>query len=140
MRYLLLSLVLLFCSCWGGKSESKGSAQVVNSLLEVELPAAFDAVADTMHLGLLREGEIISGSFTLSNKGSEPYVIGDVTTTCGCTDVEYDRKPIVAGESSVVKFTFNSSGKFGAQIQYFSLIFAGGERLRVFFDADVETK
>ena len=39
----------------------------------------------------------VSCTFNLTNKGSKPVVIYNVTTTCGCTDVEWTREPIRAG-------------------------------------------
>lgn len=46
--------------------------------------------------------------FTLSNKGKSPAVIYNVTTTCGCTDVEWTREPIRPGASGKISVTYSN--------------------------------
>ncbi len=64
-------------------------------------------------------GDILLGSgpvtctFTLSNNGDKPAVIYNVTTTCGCTDLEWTREPIRPGKKGEVKVTYsNDEGPF----------------------------
>lgn len=59
-------------------------------------------------------GEIMLGSgpvsctFNFENKGSKPVVIYNVTTTCGCTDVEWTREPIRPGGKGEIKVTYSN--------------------------------
>ncbi len=46
--------------------------------------------------------------FILTNTGDKPLVVQDVTTACGCTRVEYDKRPVRPGDSLELKVTFTA--------------------------------
>ena len=50
----------------------------------------------------------VSCTFTLKNTGSKPAVIYNVTTTCGCTDVEWTKEPIRPGKTGTVSVTYSN--------------------------------
>lgn len=50
----------------------------------------------------------VSCTFNLTNKGNKPVVIYNVTTTCGCTDVEWTREPIRAGGKGEITVTYSN--------------------------------
>lgn len=52
--------------------------------------------------------------FTYTNNGSQPLMIYDITTTCGCTVPEYSKEPIAPGSTGKVKVTFDPLGRPGA--------------------------
>ena len=56
---------------------------------------------------LLANGPV-SCQFSLKNTGSKPAVIYNVTTTCGCTDVEWTREPIMPGKSGKISVTYSN--------------------------------
>lgn len=45
---------------------------------------------------------------TISNTGNVPLVINDVTTSCGCTTVEYTKEPIMPKKSGILKITYQA--------------------------------
>ena len=59
-------------------------------------------------------GDILLGSgpvtctFTLKNTGDKPAVIYNVTTTCGCTDVNWTKEPIRPGQSGKISVTYSN--------------------------------
>lgn len=55
-----------------------------------------------------------TATFYYSNQSDTPLVIVDAKTTCGCTKVEYPKKPIKPGESDSLTVTFlaKSEGAF----------------------------
>lgn len=59
--------------------------------------------------------------FILSNTGNVPLVIMDVTTSCGCTSVEYDKEPVKPGEEMklIVKYKADEPGYFSKSIKVF---------------------
>ena len=57
---------------------------------------------------ILLDNGPVSCTFTLSNKGNKPVVIYNVTTTCGCTDVEWTREPIRAGGKGEITVTYSN--------------------------------
>ena len=53
--------------------------------------------------GSIRKGSTNSADFTISNTGSNPLVILRISTSCGCTDVTWDRQPIAPGQTTTVR-------------------------------------
>ncbi len=47
-------------------------------------------------------------TFTLKNTGSEPLVIQDITTSCGCTTVTYSKEPTQPGNKSVLDVVYKA--------------------------------
>ena len=61
----------------------------------------------------------VSHVFLLTNKGSKPLAISDVSVWCGCTTTEFSKEPIRPGQTGRVKVTFNPSyrpGKFSKEV------------------------
>ena len=50
----------------------------------------------------------VSCTFTLKNTGNKPAVIYNVTSTCGCTNVDWTREPIRPGESGKISVTYSN--------------------------------
>lgn len=50
----------------------------------------------------------VSCTFNLKNTGKQPVVIYNVTSTCGCTDVEWTREPIRPGQSGKISVTYSN--------------------------------
>lgn len=51
--------------------------------------------------------EVVSHSFTVKNNGNETLVIAEVTTSCGCTTAEIDKKKISPGDEATLTVTFD---------------------------------
>lgn len=65
--------------------------------------------------GDITQGERVEHVFEFENAGTEPLILSDVRTTCGCTAPEWPREPIAPGTKSKIKVVFNSAGKMGMQ-------------------------
>lgn len=50
----------------------------------------------------------VTCEFTITNKGDKPAVIYNVTTTCGCTDVEWTREPLKPGVKGKISVTYSN--------------------------------
>lgn len=50
----------------------------------------------------------VSCTFTVKNIGDKPAVIYNVTTTCGCTDVEWTKEPIRPGKEGKISVTYSN--------------------------------
>ena len=61
-------------------------------------------------------------TFLLTNIGKSLLVIHDVTTSCGCTQVEYDKRPIVPGKSTILTVHYEAEevGYFNKTIDIYS--------------------
>ena len=57
---------------------------------------------------ILLDSGPVSCTFTLTNTGDKPVVIYNVTTTCGCTDVDWTKEPIRPGKKGTVSVTYSN--------------------------------
>ena len=60
----------------------------------------------------------VTAEFVLKNDGRKPLVINNVLKSCGCTEVEYPKTGIAAGESFVIKAVYDAKqmGSFTKQV------------------------
>ena len=98
-----------------------------------------EGARDTLHFGRMRQGEIIQKQLRIQNESDGPMVILRHVTSCGCTTVNYDRKPIAAGESTIIDFEFNSRGEVGWQMKLMEFYFAEKDTpLKIYIEAEIE--
>lgn len=50
----------------------------------------------------------VSCTFTITNTSDKPAVIYNVVSTCGCTDVEWTREPIMPGKKGKISVTYSN--------------------------------
>ena len=50
----------------------------------------------------------LSCAFTLTNTGQDPVAIFEVVSSCGCTDVQWTREPILPGKSGKISATYKN--------------------------------
>lgn len=60
------------------------------------------------------EGGVVTTTFTFKNISDKPYIIRNVSVSCGCTTPEYDKAPVMPGKSGVIKVTYDPYGRPGA--------------------------
>ena len=65
--------------------------------------------------GDIQQGDRISHTFKFTNTGSQPLLISEVKTTCGCTATNWTREPVAPGATGEVSATFDSAGKRNIQ-------------------------
>lgn len=56
----------------------------------------------------------VGATFNVTNRGTQPLIITEVATSCGCTEAEWTMTPIAAGETGSITVTFDAMqlGKF----------------------------
>lgn len=69
------------------------------------------------NFGDIKQGDVVSYDFKITNNGGDVLKIIDVRASCGCTAAQPDKKELKPGESTTIKVTFNSKGRKGAQIK-----------------------
>ena len=62
----------------------------------------------TIDFGSFPQSEKQERSFVLTNTGNQLLVIQDVTTSCGCTKVEYSKEPVRPGASLELKVIYEA--------------------------------
>jgi hypothetical protein len=92
-------------------NDGKDSAQIIPTK---GFPK-FEFVKEIHKFGDIYEGEIVVYDFFFKNVGSKDLVIKDIETSCGCTAVKWEKKPLRVGEESHITVEFNSKGRYGKQ-------------------------
>jgi len=52
-------------------------------------------------------------AFKYKNTGSDPLIISDIKTACECTLADWVKKPIMPGQTGIVKAGYKYKGKVG---------------------------
>jgi hypothetical protein len=71
----------------------------------------YEFVATKIDLGTMKDGDVKKFNYTIKNTGTEPLMIGNVQTSCGCTAPYFPKEMIVPGDTGIITLTFNSAGK-----------------------------
>jgi hypothetical protein len=103
------SLILFFTIIFGQSFAQKETVQKPLSNANIQFTEKqFD-------FGDIVQGETVSHVFKFVNTGSEPLIVLDVQTTCGCTAPQWPKTPIPPGETGEIVVKFNSTKKIGRQ-------------------------
>ncbi|MBT4411596.1 MAG: DUF1573 domain-containing protein [Bacteroidetes bacterium] len=67
------------------------------------------------NFGIVKEeGGLVYHTFNFTNNGSDPLVINNVRSTCGCTVAEWTKEPIMPMGKGTVKVSFDPQNRPGA--------------------------
>ena len=136
MTRIFVAMVALMAVACGSRDATKNAGGAVFDIS----PEIVEARADTLvDIGTLRSGEVIKYDARLRNTGSEPLVIKNISTSCGCTSVEYEKQPIAPGAEGSFSFKFDSRGMWGVQRKLIDIhTSAGSYPFRMTVQAEVE--
>jgi len=82
--------------------------ELISLILAATLPLlSFDKTVHDFGTISIKDGPV-SCSFEVRNDGQEPLLIEMVTTTCGCTKVEWTRKTIAPGASGTISVVYSN--------------------------------
>jgi hypothetical protein len=75
-----------------------------------------------INYGDLMQGDNGLRIFKFKNTGNAPLVISEVQKTCGCTSPDYTKTPIMPGETSEIKVSYDTNriGQFTKFVTVFS--------------------
>ena len=65
--------------------------------------------------GEVDAGAVLKHTFSFTNTGAVPLIIGDVRSTCGCTVADWPRHPILPGKVGKIPVSFDTKNKNGRQ-------------------------
>ncbi len=63
------------------------------------------------NMGEIPQGIPKAAQFTLSNEGNEPLIISSAQASCGCTNLNYSKEPLLPGKSTTISATYNAAVK-----------------------------
>jgi len=100
---LMLNFILSYAQNVNQDPVSKTDTQ-----LKVNGPVAkYDKT--TFEFGDLTQGNPGTASFMLTNDGNEPLIISSANASCGCTNLNYSKDPILPGKSITISATYNAA-------------------------------
>ncbi len=67
------------------------------------------------NFGFVKKGEMVKIIYEISNKGNAPLLINEIEISCSCTTAEYDKKPMLPGQSSTVTIFFDTKTVYDRQ-------------------------
>ncbi len=122
-KYSALALTaILFFSCGNAQKEKVEAATIgpaavaTDSLSKAAAQLGKVEFAESaFDFGQVKEGEQVKHTFVVKNTGDAPVIISKVTASCGCTQPEFSKSPILPGGTSEIHVTFNSEGQVGKQ-------------------------
>jgi len=93
--------------------------------------ADFKFETEEYNFGSIVQGESVTYEFKFTNSGTEPLIISKAEGSCGCTVPIWPKEPIMKGQTSTIKVTFNSTGKMGVQDKTVTLTSNAKQNTRV---------
>ena len=72
--------------------------------------------------GKINTGDKVTYDFKFKNTGEADLIISDARGSCGCTVPDYPKTAIKPGESSKIKVSFDSKGKYGKNKKTITLV------------------
>jgi hypothetical protein len=76
---------------------------------------------NTFDFGSVTEGDVVEHTFKFKNVGSQPLVISNTTSSCGCTTPEWPRDPIAPDSTASIQVRFDTKHKVGPQMKSVSI-------------------
>lgn len=76
----------------------------------------------TYDYGTIDQGSDGTHDFVFHNTGTEPLLLNNVRSSCGCTIPEWPKEPIPAGTTGAIKVSYNTriTGSFTKSITVYS--------------------
>ena len=109
----------------GEKIGSINESNVLNTMVDIDKTAA--------SLGDFAWQEERKATFTLKNMGNKPLFISDVTSSCGCTSVDYSKEPVNPSDSLRLHVIYKADhpGHFSKMITVYCNADASPIRLKI---------
>ena len=108
IKILLLSTLLaggfIFSSQAQDAKEAEKAAPVTVNPNAAEM--TFDM--ETHDYGTIKQGAYGTYEFKFTNTGNEPLIISTARGSCGCTVPTYPKEPIMKGQTSVIKVSYDT--------------------------------
>ncbi len=108
---ILIITAVLFsfsASAQGGWGTGSYSNNASSATLSNGTANAVEWEEQSIDLGEIKQYHQAEVVFKMKNTGGKTVMILDAKKSCGCTDVEYPRKPILPGKTIKVKVTYDA--------------------------------
>jgi len=76
--------------------------QIGGKKTEPEILTAIQVDKTVYDFGTIRKGSANPAIFTITNTGNHPLIISHVSTSCGCTNVKWEKQPVESGKTTKI--------------------------------------
>lgn len=73
--------------------------------------AEFKFETESHDFGKLKRGNPVTHEFVFTNVGSEPIIITEVRSSCGCSVPEFSKTPVKPGEKGKISVKFDAAAR-----------------------------
>ena len=123
---IFFAVALLAVSC-GNRKRAENLESKAANVIEMNSSRVLTD-RDTIELGTVKSGEVIEYQLGVRNTDSAAMVILDVTSSCGCTALDFDDAPIMPGDTGFVTIQYDSKGESGVQMKLVRLVTSLSDR------------
>jgi hypothetical protein len=106
---LLMPAVFIFSQA-NGQSQPAQNGGKAEIKAKVNGPVVRWDVTEN-NMGDIPQGIPRSAQFNLTNDGNEPLIIASAQASCGCTNLNYSKEPVMPGKSVPISVTYNAAAK-----------------------------
>ena len=101
----------------------------------------FKFTNETHDFGKVKKGPVASHTFEFTNTGNQPLIVMDVTPSCSCTNVDWDKQPVLPGQKGHITLGVKTSeltGVFnkGVYIRSNAIIPNGEKRYTIYLKGE----
>jgi len=68
---------------------------------------------ETHDFGTIKRGPVAMYKFEFTNVGTKPIIITDVTPSCGCTNVDWIKSPVLPGQKGFIQLGLKTEEQHG---------------------------
>jgi len=68
---------------------------------------------DTYDFGVIKRGPGAKHNFEFTNVGNQPIIIMNVTPSCGCTNVDWSKNPVLPGQKGFIALELKTDEQHG---------------------------
>ena len=115
MRKIFIPLVcLLMSAATASHAQNKPAAPVISDGPRFQFEGG-----DTYEFGDVKRGPVACHTYEFTNTGNAPINITDVTPSCGCTNVDWVKTPILPGKKGTISLclkTLEQNGPFNKEV------------------------
>jgi hypothetical protein len=109
-RILLITMVAMFIVVTNSYSQNATNDQAAKAETKPNPNGPVAKYDKTVHeFEDLTQGNPGTATFTLTNDGKEPLIITSAKASCGCTNLNYGKDPILPGKSTSISATYNAA-------------------------------
>jgi len=68
---------------------------------------------ETHDFGIIKRGPAAGHTFKFKNVGTEPIIVMNVTPSCGCTNVDWSKNPVLPGQEGFIHLDLKTEEQHG---------------------------